>query len=73
MHAGRLPGYPASHGCIRLPLEFAKLLYGITTFTTTVVIVDRHADPWETPVPGETGGGTEVPAPHEAFSSQGGC
>jgi lipoprotein-anchoring transpeptidase ErfK/SrfK len=26
MHAGRLPGYPASHGCIRLPAAFAKLL-----------------------------------------------
>ena len=27
LHAGNLPGYPASHGCIRLPLEFAKLLF----------------------------------------------
>ena len=30
IHAGDLPGYPASHGCIRLPNEFAKRLYGIT-------------------------------------------
>ena len=30
LHAGNLPGYPASHGCIRLPLEFAKLLFGVT-------------------------------------------
>ncbi|MCS7008843.1 MAG: L,D-transpeptidase family protein, partial [Chthoniobacterales bacterium] len=27
MHAGYLPGYPASHGCIRLPMEMAKLFF----------------------------------------------
>ncbi|GAA4022911.1 hypothetical protein GCM10022280_24520 [Sphingomonas swuensis] len=37
-HAGALPGYPASHGCVRLPLEFAKKLYGLTTNGTEVVI-----------------------------------
>src|SRR5687768_6183890 len=26
LHAGNLPGYPASHGCVRLPMEFAKKL-----------------------------------------------
>ena len=30
LHAGNLPGYPASHGCIRLPYEFSKKLYGVT-------------------------------------------
>jgi lipoprotein-anchoring transpeptidase ErfK/SrfK len=30
LQAGQLPGYPDSHGCVRLPLEFAKLLYGVT-------------------------------------------
>src|SRR5205823_2855572 len=30
MHAGDLPGYPDSHGCVRLPLEFSKLLYTAT-------------------------------------------
>lgn len=39
LHAGRLPGYPASHGCIRLPRAFAKKLYAITDFTSTVVLV----------------------------------
>jgi lipoprotein-anchoring transpeptidase ErfK/SrfK len=39
LHAGRVPGYPASHGCIRLPASFAKKLYGITRFNSTVVIV----------------------------------
>lgn len=40
MHAGNLPGYPASHGCIRLPRAFAKLLYGITELGTPVMITD---------------------------------
>jgi lipoprotein-anchoring transpeptidase ErfK/SrfK len=39
LHAGRIPGYPASHGCIRLPSDFAQDLYKITDFTSTVVIV----------------------------------
>jgi hypothetical protein len=38
MHAGHNPGYPASHGCIRLPAEFAKRLYGITGLGATVMI-----------------------------------
>jgi lipoprotein-anchoring transpeptidase ErfK/SrfK len=38
MHAGRLPGYPASHGCIRLPKGFAKRLYGVTKIGTPVMI-----------------------------------
>lgn len=45
LHAGRLPGYPASHGCIRLPLGFAKLLYGVTALGMTVVIADDPAIP----------------------------
>jgi hypothetical protein len=30
LHGGKIPGYPASHGCIRLPMGFAKALYGAT-------------------------------------------
>ena len=30
LHAGNIPGYPASHGCVRLPLEFARLLFSAT-------------------------------------------
>src|ERR1700760_1330187 len=30
LHAGNLPGYPASHGCIRLPVEFSRLLFSTT-------------------------------------------
>lgn len=40
LHGGQLPGYPASHGCIRLPHEFAKLLYGETALGSVVVITD---------------------------------
>jgi hypothetical protein len=40
LHAGHNPGYPASHGCIRLPREFAALLYGVTRMGASVAIVD---------------------------------
>jgi lipoprotein-anchoring transpeptidase ErfK/SrfK len=39
LHAGRVPGYPASHGCIRLPHAFAKKLYRVTRPRSTAVIV----------------------------------
>ena len=38
LHAGKLPGYPASHGCIRLPPQFSSLLFGATQLGMTVVI-----------------------------------
>jgi lipoprotein-anchoring transpeptidase ErfK/SrfK len=38
LHAGHNPGRPASHGCIRLPSEFAKKLYQVTDLGTTVLI-----------------------------------
>ena len=37
-HAGKLPGYPASHGCVRLPLKFAERLFAMTKIGTKVVI-----------------------------------
>jgi hypothetical protein len=45
LHAGNLPGYPASHGCVRLPRAFAQLLYGVTHLGTTVIIGDRNSVP----------------------------
>ncbi len=51
MHAGDLPGYPASHGCVRLPRAFAKLLFGITKLGLTVVIADTAVVPEVAPVP----------------------
>lgn len=40
MHAGILPGYPASHGCIRLPEEIAKLFYAKVKLGTPVSVGD---------------------------------
>ena len=37
-HAGPNPGYPASHGCVRLPLKFAERLFDLTKIGTKVVI-----------------------------------
>jgi len=46
MHSGNLPGYPASHGCIRLPFDFSQLLFTATAKGGTVVVGDG-----KTPVP----------------------
>jgi len=40
MHAGFLPGYPASHGCIRLPREVAERLFKIVPTGTPVSVTD---------------------------------
>ncbi len=40
MHSGNLPGYPASHGCIRLPYDFSQLLFQATAKGGTVVVGD---------------------------------
>ena len=45
LHAGKLPGYPASHGCVRLPLEFSRLLFTVTQIGTPVIIASDHSDP----------------------------
>jgi lipoprotein-anchoring transpeptidase ErfK/SrfK len=39
LHAGYLPGYPASHGCIRLPHAFAELLFSNISLGTPVDVV----------------------------------
>jgi hypothetical protein len=45
LHAGGLPGYPSSHGCVHLPSEFARLLFEISSLGMTVVIADTHEAP----------------------------
>ena len=49
LHAGNNPGFPDSHGCIRLPTAFAKKLFSVTSVGTTVVVTDQmvgdHFDP----------------------------
>ena len=37
-HGGKLPGYPASNGCVRLPVKFAERLFGLTKIGTKVII-----------------------------------
>jgi hypothetical protein len=45
LHAGNLPGYPASHGCVRLPHAFASRLFGETSTGMTVVIAKGAPSP----------------------------
>jgi hypothetical protein len=52
MHAGNLPGYPASHGCVRLPEDFAEKLYTVTKLGTVVIIADNKSGPDITTKPG---------------------
>lgn len=40
LHAGQIPGHPASHGCVRLPRAFAQRLYGVTALGSQVVVTD---------------------------------
>src|SRR5262245_40556637 len=68
LHAGGLPGYPSSHGCVHLPSEFARLLYGITDMGMTVVIAKQGTAPADVvhppglaPVDAHSGAPVEVP------------
>jgi lipoprotein-anchoring transpeptidase ErfK/SrfK len=40
LHAGQIPGRPASHGCVRLPLAFARHLFGVTQMGGSVHILE---------------------------------
>jgi hypothetical protein len=45
LHAGVLPGHPASHGCIRLAKDFAVRLWHLTKRGTRVIIAPNNVDP----------------------------
>ena len=47
LHAGQNPGYPASHGCVRLPAMFARDLFELTSLGSPVVVADY---PLQSPV-----------------------
>jgi hypothetical protein len=47
LHAGVVPGHPASHGCIRLPERFAVRLWGLTKVGARVIITRGEATPYE--------------------------
>jgi hypothetical protein len=62
LHAGGLPGYPESHGCVHLPSQFSEDLFGASKMGMTVVIVDKQTAPVDVvhpavlaPVNAETG------------------
>jgi len=44
LHAGKVTGEPASHGCVRLPAAFARKLYDIADLGATVSVVDEVPD-----------------------------
>jgi len=52
LHAGGLPGYPESHGCIHLPSEFAQRLFDISPNGMTVVIGTEATEPERVAHPG---------------------
>jgi hypothetical protein len=52
LHAGGLPGYPSSHGCVHLPLEFSANLFDITHLGTAVIIADASSAPADVVHPG---------------------
>ena len=41
LHGGKIPGYPASHGCVRLPNEFAAKLFEVTERGGMVIVADE--------------------------------
>jgi hypothetical protein len=45
MHAGVLPGYPASHGCIRMPMNFAMRIWGWTRMGARVIVTPGEVSP----------------------------
>ena len=45
IHAGVLPGYPASHGCIRMPMAFAIKMYGWTRMGARVIVTPGEITP----------------------------
>lgn len=71
LHAGQLPGYRASHGCIRLPMDFSKLLFDVTSLGMTVVITSIPTSPQGSEAPDvavaslPTGEGSLESAPFE--------
>jgi L,D-transpeptidase catalytic domain len=47
LHGGALPGYPASHGCVRMPFDFAERLFDMTRLGMRVIVAPTDATPVE--------------------------
>ena len=52
LHAGGLPGYPSSHGCVHLPLAFSADLFDVTHLGTSVIIANDTSAPADVVHPG---------------------
>ena len=52
LHGGSLPGYPASHGCVRMPFDFAERLFGVTQMGLRVIVAPTDVSPVEIEHPG---------------------
>jgi hypothetical protein len=77
LHAGGLPGYPESHGCVHLPSQFATLLFDATNMGMTVVVSEAGSSPVSVvhprailPIDPRTGSEVAVPplSEYEAYS-----
>src|SRR6202045_1279231 len=47
LHGGPLPGYPASHGCVRMPYDFAARLFDATRLGMRVIVAPTDVAPIE--------------------------
>src|SRR5215475_10191238 len=47
LHGGPLPGHPASHGCVRMPYDFAARLFGATRLGMRVIVAPGDVAPVE--------------------------
>ena len=47
LHGGPLPGYPASHGCVRMPFDFAERLFDVTQMGLRVIVAPTDVAPVE--------------------------
>jgi len=45
LHAGALPGYPASHGCVRMPRDFAERLFEVSRLGMRVIVMRDDIGP----------------------------
>ena len=67
LHAGALPGYPASHGCVRMPRDFAERLFEVTRLGMRVIVMRDDIGPADIshpalfrPAPGDNAGPSVV-------------
>lgn len=77
LHQGPLPGFPASHGCIRLPQAFAVKLWAMSKLGTRVIVTRDEVAPvaidsarlFEPKAPGEPAAEGAKPAPQFAAAT----